>query len=43
MAAQPDNRRGPRVFAYLGVPDEERVSEERMNAIAVEVPRLLAG
>ena len=43
MAAQPDNRRGPRVFAYLGVPDEERVSEERMNAIAVEVRRLLAG
>ena len=43
MAAQPDDRRGPRVFAYLGVPDEERVSEERMNAIAVEVRRLLAG
>ena len=43
MAAQPADRRGPRVFAYLGVPDEERVSEERMNAIAVEVRRLLAG
>ena len=42
MAAQPADRRGPRVFAYLGVPDEERVSEERMNAIAVEVRRLLA-
>jgi diadenosine tetraphosphate (Ap4A) HIT family hydrolase len=41
MAAQPADRRGPRVFAYLGVPDEERVSEERMNAIAVEVRRLL--
>lgn len=43
LADQPDDRRGPRVFAYLGVPDEERVSEERMNAIAVEVRRLLAG
>ena len=43
MAAQPADRRGPRVFAYLGVPAEEQVSEERMNAIAVEVRRLLAG
>lgn len=37
LADQPDDRRGPRVFAYLGVPDEARVSEERMNAIAAEV------
>ena len=43
MAAQPADRRGPRVFAYLGVPAEEQVSEEQMNAIAVEVRRLLAG
>ena len=41
LADQPDDRRGPRVFAYLGVPDEVRVSEERMNAIAAEVRRLL--
>jgi diadenosine tetraphosphate (Ap4A) HIT family hydrolase len=37
LADQPDDHRGPRVFAYLGVPDEVRVSEERMNAIAAEV------
>ena len=41
LADQPDDRRGPRVFGYLGVPDEERVGEERMNAIAAEVRRLL--
>ena len=40
-ADQPAERRGPRVFTYLGVPDEEQVSEERMNAIAAQVRRLL--
>ena len=42
MADQPAERRGPAVFGYLGVPEGERVSEERMNAIAAEVRRLLA-
>ncbi len=37
LANQPDDRRGPRVFAYLGVPAAERVSEEAMNAIAERV------
>ena len=37
LANQPDDRRGPRVFAYLGVPEAERVSEEAMNAIAARV------
>ena len=41
LADQPDDRRGPRVFGYLGVPDEERVGEEWMNAIAAAVRRLL--
>ena len=41
LADQPDDRRGPRVFGYLGVPDEERVGEERMNAIAAEISRRL--
>ncbi len=41
LADQPDDRRGPRVFAYLGVPDEERVSEEEMNALAARLRRLL--
>ena len=39
MADQPAERRGPRVFDYLGVPDAERVSEEQMNAIAEQVRR----
>ncbi len=37
LADQPDDRRGPRVFAYLGVPEAERVSEEAMNAIAARL------
>jgi len=41
MADQPAERRGPGVFGYLGVPEAERVSEARMNAIAAEVRRLL--
>lgn len=41
LADQPDDRRGPRVFGYLGVPDEERVGEEWMNAIAAAVRHLL--
>ena len=37
LAGQPDERRGPRVFAYLGVPEAERVGEEAMNAIAARL------
>lgn len=37
MADQPAERRGPRVFGYLGVPEAERVSEEAMNAIAARL------
>ncbi len=42
MAGQPDERRGPRVFGYLGVPDEERVSEDRLNEIATLIRRYLS-
>ena len=42
LADQPAERRGPGVFGYLGVAETERVGEERMNAIAAEVLRLLA-
>ncbi|MCL4803482.1 MAG: HIT domain-containing protein [Anaerolineae bacterium] len=42
MADQPDDRRGPRVFGYLGVPEDERVSEEKMNEIAAGVGQYLA-
>jgi diadenosine tetraphosphate (Ap4A) HIT family hydrolase len=42
LADQPDDHRGPRVFAYLGVPEVERVNEEQMNVIAAEVRRIIA-
>lgn len=37
MADQPDERRGPRVFGYLGVPDEQQIDEDVMNRIAAKV------
>ena len=41
MADQPDSRRSTQIFGYLGVPDEERVSQEVMNTIAVKVRETL--
>ncbi len=41
MADQPEDRRSTKIFGYLGVPEEERVSEETMNAIAVSVRKIL--
>lgn len=41
MADQPENRRGTKIFDYLGVSEEERASEERMNEIAVKVQKIL--
>ncbi|MEJ2747281.1 MAG: HIT family protein [Anaerolineae bacterium] len=37
MADQPEDRRGPQIFAYLGVPEEARVHEAMMNEIAAKV------
>lgn len=42
MVDQPAERRSVKIFGYLGVPEEERVSEEAMNQIAVQVRRLMA-
>jgi len=43
MANLPDNRSSIQIFGYLGVPEEERVSQEVMNAIAVKIrERLIA-
>ncbi len=42
MADQPDARRGPGIFGYLGVPDVERVSEKQMNSLAAHVRDALA-
>jgi hypothetical protein len=41
MAGQPENRRGTNVFGYLNVPEEERVSEEKMNEIALKIRKFL--
>lgn len=41
MADQPEEYRSTKVFAYLGVPEAERVSEKRMNEIAARVRLLL--
>lgn len=41
MADQPEEYRSMKIFAYLGVPAAERVSEERMNEIAARVRLLL--
>ena len=41
MADQPDERRSTKIFGYLGVPEEDRVSEEAMNEFAEEVRRRL--
>jgi diadenosine tetraphosphate (Ap4A) HIT family hydrolase len=41
MADQPSEFRGPRIFQKLGVPEEARVSEDVMNALAERVRRKL--
>jgi len=41
MADQPEAYRSTKVFAYLGVSEAERVSEERMNEIAARIRPLL--
>lgn len=43
MADQPEDRRSTKIFGYLGVPEEERVSETTMNMIAVKVQEILLG
>lgn len=41
MVNQPENRLGTGVFEYSGVSEEERVSEEKMNEIAMMVQKIL--
>jgi diadenosine tetraphosphate (Ap4A) HIT family hydrolase len=41
MAEQPEERLSTKVFGYLDVPEEERVSEDMMNEIATQVQHLL--
>ncbi len=41
MADQPEDRRGPKIFGYLGVAEAERISEMEMNRIAFQIQNLL--
>ena len=41
MAGQPEDHRGPYVFRYLGVTEEERVTEARMNELAAQIREIL--
>ena len=42
MPDQPDDRRGPAVFGYLGVDEADRVSEAERDRIATDLRRLVA-
>lgn len=42
MADQPEARRGPQVFGYLGVPEDQRISPAQMNHIAAGIRSFLA-
>lgn len=41
MADQPEDRHSTKIFGYLNVPEEERVSEETMNEVATRVREIL--
>src|SRR5262249_35735130 len=41
MADQPEDHKSVNIFRYLGVPVEERVSEDRMNEIATKIRSIL--
>lgn len=41
MADMPDDRKSTKIFGYLGVSNEERVSDETMNEIAIQVQDFL--
>lgn len=41
MENQPEDRRATKIFGYLGVPEEERVTEASMNDIAAKIRGIL--
>ena len=43
MANQPEDRRSTRIFGYVGVSEEERVTEDTMNEIALKIQRFWIG
>ena len=42
LADQPEDRHSTKIFGYLGVPEEERVSEAAMTEIAGQVREILS-
>jgi hypothetical protein len=38
---QPEDLRGPRIFALLGVPAQERVPDREMDRLATEIGAIL--
>ncbi|GAB3808614.1 HIT family protein [Micromonospora zhanjiangensis] len=42
MPDLPDDRRGPRVFGYLGAPEDQRVTEQRQDELATALRAELA-
>lgn len=41
MADQPQDRRGPQIFGYLGAEEHDRVSDEAMNELAGRIQTVL--
>jgi diadenosine tetraphosphate (Ap4A) HIT family hydrolase len=41
MPDQPEDLRGPRIFALLGVPAQERVPDQEMDRLATEIGAIL--
>jgi len=41
MADQPEDRRSTKIFGYLGVPEEERVTEAKRNEISAKIQGVL--
>lgn len=37
MPNLPDDRRGPHIFAYLEVPEDQRVSEQQQDELAIDL------
>ena len=41
MVNQPEERKSTKIFGYLGVNEQERVSEAKMNEIAAQIQHIL--
>lgn len=41
MSEQPEDKKGTNIFGYLGVPEDQRVSEDAMNEVAARIRHFL--